>query len=552
VTGFTGAVIPQWWGAKGDGTTDDTSAINKALAAATTVYLPVTASSYVIDGNNPIALRSGSTLYSHGATLKLKAGTYASTAEVIATAPGQNGSYDANVAVVSDVTISGIKIDGNMANVSGSATGIDLYKVLRARVSDVNIMGLPGITGGGYGIIAEYSNTIHISRVFIDRTDRQNIAIWETQDAHIDQSTLNDSHLRDCVLVSSNTPASYQTSHATITNSKFTNTSATGTHVIRFSGGGSGIVTNNEIASNDNLEGIYITDTVAQKVHIAHNKITNCLYGVKVESDNVDKYVSIDDNDISSCVNGISYNTKGTVRVTNNRIIDTTTQPLLLAFAADKAATGNLIDGGNTTISIRSETGGTTVFSDNVVRDMTSATRSVFMIGDAGTTPMVANNVLTGNTANVITGTTKGYFVNNAATVDAFSAYVINTAYRTLYNASVPTSGTWEVNDRTIRTPATVGQSKAWVCTVSGTAGTLNGGATTANTTATSDVIAVSSTTGINVGDYITVAGIGGTTKKKVVSISSLNVTVDTAATNTVTGGAVSYVAPTFTSEGNL
>ena len=556
---------PEWWGALGDGTTVDSAAINSALTSSKVVYLSRTAASYVVDGTAPLVLASGNSLISNGATLKLKPATYSSTGHVITTAPGQDGSYNAGLAVVSDITISGIKIDGNIANVTGSATGINLYKVLNARVTDCELTNLPGTTGGGYGIIANYSNNVWITRTKVDRTDRQNIAIWETQGAHIDQCDLNSSYLRDNILVSSNTNTtdggvthnpSYQGSYATITNTKCTNTNATATHVIRFSGESSGVVENCELTSDNNLHGVYIADVLHHTVHIKNNIIKNCSYGVEVASDTDDdkeqKYISITDNKIVNCTNGVKYSTDGRIKIQGNHITGTTTQPLLVAYAEDKQITGNIISGGNTIISIRAEASGSAIFSDNIVRDMTSATRSVFLIGDSTGYPMVASNVLTQNTADVITGTAGGYFVNNAATIDAFGAYVTSSAYRTIYNAAVPTSSTWLVNDRIIKAPAIVGQPRAWTVTSSGTAGTLNGGSTTADTTASGYDIIVSSATGLSVGNYITVAGIGGTTTKKITGISGTTITVDTAATNTVDDGAVSYVAPTFTSEGNL
>lgn len=45
-------VIPQWWGATGDGTTDDTAAIQCALAAGKTVYFPP--ATYIVDNPNAV------------------------------------------------------------------------------------------------------------------------------------------------------------------------------------------------------------------------------------------------------------------------------------------------------------------------------------------------------------------------------------------------------------------------------------------------------------------------------------------------------------------
>jgi hypothetical protein len=116
----------------------------------------------------------------------------------------------------------------------------------------------------------------------------------------------------------------------------------------------------------------------------------------------------------------------------------------------------------------------------------------------------------------------------------------------------IPTQGSWERGQRVGNGASAVGQPKGWECTVTGTFGTLNGGATTADTTAGSNTIVVSSATGCLVGYYITVAGIGAVTTKRIIKVSGLNVTVDSPALNTVVGGAASYVTPTFVSEGIL
>jgi len=75
---------------------------------------------------------------------------------------------------------------------------------------------------------------------------------------------------------------------------------------------------------------------------------------------------------------------------------------------------------------------------------------------------------------------------------------------------ALPTTGTYTVGENLIRETPVVGQPTGWKCTVSGTLGTLNGGATTGTISNGSNVLTLSSATGTSEGQRITVAGAGG------------------------------------------
>jgi hypothetical protein len=560
VTGFTGDVIPQWFGAKGDGSTTDTPAIVKSMAAGGHLVFPP--ATYIHDGTF-LTARSNMSITGYGATLKLKAGSYSSAVYFFGTTPvvnpvSGNPALDAETV---NVAVKGITIDGNMGNVTttNSSTGFWIYRGKKWAIEDVTVKDLPGTTGGGYGLIMSMSDGVTVSRSTFGRTDRSNIYVWETKNAVVDGSTFAGSYFRDCITAGGNDPQMFQRSGLKLTNSVLTNEYATSTHVLRLSGPVDAMLDNVELnarldSPSGGTEGIYIVSAVPISLIANNVRINNAEYGILMETDAAHSLTltNFEIGTKATVRNGIRTLSSGSTVKINNGVIKATVRPLYVAFAPRVNISNVDIDGGTTANSINAVAGGTFVFSNNTIENMTSATYSLLVGGDATAVPAITNNVCTGNTADAITGLYLGRFIDNDCTVTAARAKIVSNVYRTIYQSAAPTTGTWEVNDRTIRTPATVGQPKAWTCTVAGTAGTLNGGATTADTTATSDVIAVSSTTGLNVGDYITVAGIGGTTKKKVVSISSLNVTVDTAATNTVNDGAVSFVAPTFTSEGNL
>jgi len=111
-------------------------------------------------------------------------------------------------------------------------------------------------------------------------------------------------------------------------------------------------------------------------------------------------------------------------------------------------------------------------------------------------------------------------------------------------------TGTHELGDRVLNSAPSVGQPKAWACTVAGTQGTLNSGATTGSITIGTPTLVANTATGIYIGQYLAVAG--AVVKQKVLSVVGTTITLNGNATATVTGAAVSFVNATWVSEGNL
>ena len=366
--GSAPAVYPQWWGARGNGKNDDSAALQAAVAQRGKVFIPKTGDSYLLNGLHPLLLHSGSRIESDGATLKLLGMNYDKRPCFFSTTAQINGGYDAAVPVTEGVVIRGINLDGNIEQVSGQpCTGINAYKVSKLSVEEVGIRNLSGEVGGGYGIVVWYSNGATLKRIRVDRTDRQNICIWETLDAKISDCDLNNSYFRDCILVSTNTPPSFQSSHATIENCRMKNTGEKGTHVVRFSGAGSGVLRNCRLEGNSRIDGVYITDKLPKTVLVANNTITSASYGVRLESKS-DSRITIEGNRIERCTDGIrAASAVSEVTVRGNEISGSTGQPLYFAYAARKVIDGNRIEGGSKPVALWAEAGTSLSFTNNTI-----------------------------------------------------------------------------------------------------------------------------------------------------------------------------------------
>lgn len=106
----------------------------------------------------------------------------------------------------------------------------------------------------------------------------------------------------------------------------------------------------------------------------------------------------------------------------------------------------------------------------------------------------------------------------------------------------LPAGGTFQDGDVIKYWELSAGGWRGSACTTKGTAGTL-AGVTGSITTGTDDLV-VNTTTGLEVGHYIAIAGVTGI--KKITAINGLAVTIDSNADATVAAAAVTYSAPVF------
>ena len=137
-------------------------------------------------------------------------------------------------------------------------------------------------------------------------------------------------------------------------------------------------------------------------------------------------------------------------------------------------------------------------------------------------------------------------YYNSTAPFLAFTpadgvAMALNKGYE---GSTTPTTGTYRKGVVVWNSTVAIGQAIGWVCSVSGTAGTLNTGATTATGTLGDAFVVVNSTTGLYAGAQISIVGVAGT--KVVTGVSGTTVYLTSTINASVVGAAVAYVNPTW------
>lgn len=134
--------------------------------------------------------------------------------------------------------------------------------------------------------------------------------------------------------------------------------------------------------------------------------------------------------------------------------------------------------------------------------------------------------------------------------------YTTGTKYMFTYNGKVkyaaigsdPTGDSWAIGDRVEEITPVTGGNIGIVCTVAGTQGTLSG--VTGSISSGTATLAVNSATNLEIGMYITIAGVTGV--KKITNVSGTTVTIDSNSDATVTAAAVAYSTATFKAYGAI
>lgn len=410
---FADVVNVKDFGAKGDGTADDTAAIQAALNAGKEVFFP--SGTYLISSN--LKLGDGHRVTGYGAILKIKDGAYTGTF-LMMTNTQKTAPYDYNSSLGQQqhIHIEGLKFDANVTGVTttGSICAIFLDQADFCSIRNVRIKGNNTGNGGIASIRFYFCNRCVVEGANILNSDRQGIQNYESSISVKDCYIMN-SKERECILTSTHDPIQYKPSRSDIIRCTLLNTVTTnGSHVVRFSGKSDGSVRDCTITGKSDLNGVYITFSEEHDIDIQNNVIKSCLYGVLVETTGI-KHLNLSSNRYE-CTNGFRMNAgsrSGQITL-DGEVFRVTGQPMYIGYASKVAVSKCDVEGGSVNSFIANFE--TLSFRDNAFRNITSAGQAV-NINAAGqkSPPIVQGNSVVDSTVNYIRCDGNAIVVGNSA-----------------------------------------------------------------------------------------------------------------------------------------
>lgn len=331
-------VTPEMFGAKGDGVTDDTQAINSAVnfGSKTVIfnnktYLIKPRSFRSIPGtSNKVAIQvpSNVSIYGNGATIKVDATTTTGNYNVFATTNYKSPSYDSSAEQLYNITIDNLIIDGNSQNLTNefSLTGMAIYKTDNVILSNIIMKNLFGADGSAYGVIFCYSNNILFDNGIIERSSRSNIYCWESQRVVCKNLKLYGSPFRDCVTCGANETTALQSSSIIFESCLMHHQFDTGTHVARFPKDIDAVLRNCVLIGNNNIDGVAITRANGF-VHLTMENciVKGCAVGVNATGQNAETNITLINNSIIDNTSAFVLGAMTNLKMCGNKISDVST-----------------------------------------------------------------------------------------------------------------------------------------------------------------------------------------------------------------------------------
>lgn len=497
-------VLPEWWGAKGDGITDSAVAIDSAsksisvsggvVRLAPGQYLLGTLSSDANAHNSYIVLRDNVSIVGAGidvTSLKVKSGENARFSG--SNAP--NIMSTQQTSLLKNVHISGLTFDWNGAN-----------NLLTSGMTARNNASIITINGAENLVIehVKFKETPGNQCIFIKNTlytTNPGSAVIVRENIFIDSgSGLAGNYNND------HSSVYLQIDNSSIVNNQFTSSTPINGTAFELHGSNTSAY-DNKINYYGNMTYIATDDAVINNINVHDNEGTNLdiFFSVTAQTyavndvrvhNNIFKQRATPSAGVTFVVNGNTIVGCNNMEIIDNTFVgrNVTDQRLMQHYKiANFKFVGNNVTGFSDSYGIQLsnlDVGSGQLFDSMLIANnvfdgtytavtMSSATlvaKNLMISGNtftgaggaalsigtaAGSTGYIGQNIYTGHSATVVGTASDG---SKGIQVDSLS--------RTIYGVTAaPSSGTWAVGDRAVRTPA-VGQPKAWSCTVGGTPGT--------------------------------------------------------------------------------
>jgi len=530
------------YGAKGDGVTDDTAAIQAAVNAAVGAgggIVAIPSGTYRIVANNPTILNpkritiTGNNIIIVGIgnpliSMEGITASYLTTIDDYASS-GRDVFTAFSFISVDNCHISGIRF-------KGTYTGNETFRYQSPRAKAVGFLGCVNCSAENLYGENILGNLVNATNTYINYDapfrECENIKILNCHAVHCWENGFNfmggtnNCTISNCTAKTCANGLESASDGLTATNNIFRQNRASGIALSGINQTVTGNVCSESVAYEDDLVtvkntvGYGIILTGGSDAIISNNIISdNTLFGVYlypgVENVNIEN--NIIRNNSTNGVNNVSIQLVGT----SGSII----KNVIVAH--------NLIEcSGNVVVSIPNYTNGLRMFGN--AGKLVNASSAV-SVASGSLNTLIYDNV----------------FNKPVAMSDPTGAYYNNGNYYKITDGTVvPTTGTWLYGDTIENRSPSAGNYTGWRCIQGGTMGILNGGATTGSIELGSTTLTVNSATGLYEGAWITIAGVTGV--KTVVSVSGTTVIINSAADATVTNAAIAYRAAVFAGYGNI